>query len=219
MKINDNVIKSYLKNVFFINGTACSGKSTICKMLAEEFQMIHCEENFQLDKFLKIATPEEFPNLCYLKTMNSWEEFVSRKPREYSQWLRDTADEMVSFELIEILSLPKDRLVIVDTNIPPEFLVKLCGYHNVAFLLSDEQMAIEGFFKREDHEKQFLLRIINDTPNPDITLKNFLEGIKLANGSDVHNRFINSGFKCFFRDESTDINIRYKEIKEHFQLK
>lgn len=45
MKIENNIIKHYLKNCYFITGTAYAGKSTMCKMLAEKYDMVHCEGN------------------------------------------------------------------------------------------------------------------------------------------------------------------------------
>ena len=35
MKIENNILKYYLKNVYFITGTAFAGKSTMVNMLAE----------------------------------------------------------------------------------------------------------------------------------------------------------------------------------------
>lgn len=35
MKIANNILKYYLRNVYFITGTAYAGKSTTVKMLAE----------------------------------------------------------------------------------------------------------------------------------------------------------------------------------------
>ena len=53
MKIENNVLKHYLKNVYFITGTAYAGKSTMCKMLAERYDMLLCGE-----KVGSIATEE-----------------------------------------------------------------------------------------------------------------------------------------------------------------
>lgn len=35
MEIADNILKHYLRNCYFINGTAYAGKSTMCALLAE----------------------------------------------------------------------------------------------------------------------------------------------------------------------------------------
>ena len=68
MQINNQFIKHYLKNAMFINGTSYAGKSTMVKMLADKYDLIHCGENY--DCMPKgIATPETHPNLCYFQTM------------------------------------------------------------------------------------------------------------------------------------------------------
>lgn len=37
MIFQDNVIKEYLKNVYFITGTPCGGKTTVSRVLAEKY--------------------------------------------------------------------------------------------------------------------------------------------------------------------------------------
>jgi dephospho-CoA kinase len=45
LKIENNILKHYLKNAYFITGTAYAGKSTTVKLLAEKYDMICCGEN------------------------------------------------------------------------------------------------------------------------------------------------------------------------------
>ena len=122
MLISDNILKYYLRNCYFINGTAYAGKSTMCAMLAERFDMIHCEENYNLDTILSVAAPEVQPNLCYMNTKPSWQHFVSRTPEEYEAWVDGNTQEMAEFEVAELIRLSSDKKVIVDTNIPCETL-------------------------------------------------------------------------------------------------
>ena len=49
MKIENNILKHYLKNVYFITGTAYAGKSTTVKMLADRYDMIFCGELNQVN--------------------------------------------------------------------------------------------------------------------------------------------------------------------------
>ena len=46
MKIDNRIIKHYLKNVMFITGTAYAGKSTMAALLAERYGLVECGENF-----------------------------------------------------------------------------------------------------------------------------------------------------------------------------
>lgn len=43
-------------NAYFIIGTACAGKSTMIRMLAEKYSGVLCEENDQ-DRFLNFGFP------------------------------------------------------------------------------------------------------------------------------------------------------------------
>ncbi len=54
MNIKNNVIKNYLSNVYFINGTAYAGKSTMCKLLSNKYDLIHCKENYNSERIFKI---------------------------------------------------------------------------------------------------------------------------------------------------------------------
>lgn len=84
IEIESNILRNLFRNVYFINGTAYAGKSTMVRMLAEKYDGICCGENYHME-FLNLADPAHQPNLCYMQTMSSWQEFVSRTPEEYDR--------------------------------------------------------------------------------------------------------------------------------------
>lgn len=149
MEIANNILKHYLKNCYFINGTAYAGKSTMCKMLAERYGMVHCKENYNMDVIHAVSTQAQQPNLSYFERMRSWQEFVSRTPEEYERWICGTAREVSGFEVAELICLSANRKVIVDTNIPADILMEISDYHRVAVMLSPQSMSVERFFDRE----------------------------------------------------------------------
>ena len=120
MKIENNILKYYLKNVYFITGTAYAGKSTTVKMLADRYGMIFCGENYHSKVSDIVATPDAQPDICFMKTLTDWKEFVTRAPEEYERWIYGTAREAAEFEVAELISISQNRRVIVDTNIPVE---------------------------------------------------------------------------------------------------
>ena len=67
------------KNVYFINGTAYAGKSTMVKLLAEACGGIACQENYH-DALLGQLSRDEFPCLTYSQDLKDWREFVWRSP-------------------------------------------------------------------------------------------------------------------------------------------
>ncbi len=201
MNISNNILKAYLKNCYFINGTAYAGKSTACALLAERYGMLHCGENYNLENILAIAAPEQQPNVCYMNTMPSWEHFVSRTPDEYETWIDGNNCELAEFEVAELIRLSADRKVIVDTNIPCELLWQISDYDHVAIMLSPQAMSVERFFDREDPEKQFLLEVIRNCPDPQAVLTNFKACLARINSPERYAAFADSGFFTLVRTD------------------
>ena len=70
MHIENNILKHYLRNCYFITGTAYAGKSTMCAMLAEKYDMVHYSENYGIHEMRAVADPVLQPNLCYTQQMH-----------------------------------------------------------------------------------------------------------------------------------------------------
>lgn len=109
MKIENNILKHYLKNVYFITGTAYAGKSTTVKMLAERYDMIFCGENYHIAVSDIVATPDVQPDLCYRKNLTDWKDFVTRSPEEYERWIYSSGKEGAEFEVAELISISKNN--------------------------------------------------------------------------------------------------------------
>lgn len=201
MKIANNILKYYLRNVYFITGTAYAGKSTTVKMLAERYDMICCEENFHSAVSDVVASPEGQSNIHYLNTLTDWKQFVTRSPEEYANWAAGVAREAAEFEVAVLLSLPKDRKAIVDTNIPLGTLKEISDHRHVAVMLSPQSMSVERFFERGDAEKQFLLKTIESCEDPEAVLENFRRGLVLVNSREAYEEFAGSGFFTLVRGE------------------
>jgi len=220
MKIENNILKHYLRNVYFITGTAYAGKSTTVKMLADRYDMIFCGENFHSAVSDIVATPDAQPDICFMKSLTDWKEFVTRTPEEYARWMYSTGREAAEFEVAELIAISQDRKVIVDTNIPVDILKEISDYHHVAVMLSPQSMSVERFFDRSDPEKQFLLRVIESCEEPERVMENYRRGLALINSKENYDTYANSGFFTVVRQES-DADTREEvcdAIAKHFGL-
>ena len=220
MKIENNILKHYLKNVYFITGTAYAGKSTTVKMLTEQYDMVFCGENYHSAVSDVVATPNMQPDICYTKNLTDWKDFVTRTPEEYERWIYSTGKEAAEFEVAELISISRDKKVIVDTNIPVEILREISDYNHVVVMLSPQSMSVERFFDRSDPEKQFLLNVIESCDDSEIVMENYRRGLALINSQKHYDEYANSGFFTVVRQD-TEHDTR-KEVCEiiakHFGL-
>ena len=199
MNIANNILKHYLKNVYFITGTAYAGKSTAVKMLSERYHMIFCGENYHSAVSDIVATPDLQPDISYLNQLTDWKDFVTRSPEEYERWIYSTAKEAAEFEVAQLLSLPRDQKVIVDTNISLDVLKEISDYQHVAVMLSPQSMSVDRFFDRSDPDKQFLLNVIESCDDPQAVMENYRQGLMLINSRRHYDEYANSGFFTLVR--------------------
>ena len=220
MKIENYILKHYLKNVYFITGTAYAGKSTMVKMLSEKYDMIFCGENYHCEITNEVADSEIHPDLCYMKTMKDWKEFVTRRPEEYERWIFGVGREAAEFEVAELIAISRDKKVIVDTNIPIDVLREISDYNHVVVMLAPQSMSVDRFFDRSDPEKQFLLSVIDSCEDSEAVMKNYREGLVRINSREHYDELANSGFYTIVReDDGQDTREEVCEkIAKHFGL-
>ena len=221
MKIENNVLKHYLKNVYFITGTSYAGKSTAVHLLAEQYGLIECGENYHMAVSEAVATPQTHPDLCYNKSLTDWRDFVTRTPEEYERWMYAVGREAAEFEVAALIALAQKGKVIVDTNIPVDLLHEISDYSHVAVMLSPQSMSVERFFDRSDPDKQFLLHVIDSCEDPKAVMENYRAGLARINNREHYEEYANSGFFTLVRsDPDTDTRQAVCDtLAKHFGLR
>ena len=204
MKIANNILKHYLKNVYFITGTAYAGKSTAVKMLAERYGMVSCGENYHMAVSECVATPETHPDLCYNRELTDWRHFVMRSPEEYERWIYAVGREAAEFEVAELIAISQTQKVIVDTNIPIDLLREISDYDHVAVMLSPSSMSVDRFFDRDDPDKQFLLNVIDSCDDPAGVMENYRKGLARINSQEHYDEYAGSGFFTVVRENAEE---------------
>ena len=206
------------EDVYFINGTAYAGKSTMVKELAKKHGGIACEENYH-DRLLPELDKGEFPALCYTRDLEDWHDFIRRSPEEYERWFDDVSKECEILELQILEELNKqNKPIFVDTNISLETLKKISDHEHVLIMLTDPKISVNRFFERPDREKQFLYRLIMEEPDPEKAMENYRQGLLRINSKERYDRFLHSGFKVIQRDDNRTIEETLALVENAFGL-
>ena len=208
------------ENVYFINGTAYAGKSTMVKLLAEKYDGIVCEENYQ-DRLLENLDAKEFPNLTYTRDLQDWGEFVRRTPDEYEAWVNGVTKEctVLEIEILKDLVSRTKKKIFVDTNISVEILHEISDENHVLIMLADPNISVQRFFERPDKEKQFLYQLLLKEEDTDKAMENFRECLKRVNSKEIYNHFLNSGFNVIIRDDKRTIEETLALVEKSFKMK
>ena len=189
------------ENVYFINGTAYAGKSTLVKALAAKYQGIACEENYH-NALLPGLDKAQFPCLAYTRDLQDWHDFIRRTPEEYAAWVEGVTKECERLELEMLPALcAQGRPVFVDTNISIETLKRISDQRHVLIMLADPEISVRLFFNRPDREKQFLYRLLLEEPQPQRALENFRRCLARINSQENYQAFLHAGFPVLLRDE------------------
>lgn len=191
-----------LDRVYFINGTAYAGKSTMVRLLSEKYDGIACEENYH-DRLVAELSKEEFPCLTYMRDLKDWSDFIRRTPDEYEAWFDGCTIECAILELriLEELTKNQDKMIFVDTNLPLKLLKLISDEQHVVIMLADPGVSVSRFFDRPDREKQFLYSLLQKEPDPSAAMENFRQCMSRINSPERYNTFKNSGFSVILRDE------------------
>jgi hypothetical protein len=113
-----------------------------------------------------------------------------------------TGREAAGFEIAELISLSRDKKVIVDTNIPLDILKEISDYNHVAVMLSPQSMSVERFFDRSDPEKRFLLGVIDSCEDPEAVMENYRRGLARINSREHYDEYAHSGFFTVVREDN-----------------
>lgn len=168
---------------------------------------------------MHLIDPVHQPNLSYFDTMSGWEEFLSRTPEAYDDWVVGVAREAAELELLLLIRYAQeDRPVFVDTNIPVDLLRQIAPEGHVLVMLSPQSMSVERFFDREDPEKQFLLRKLREMPDPEAAMANFRACLIRINSREHYDEMANSGFPLHLRTETTTLDEALADAERVFGL-
>lgn len=211
MIIQNNVLKEFLKNVYFITGMPCGGKTTISRALAKKHGFMVFDIDEQFGRHQQMSNPELQPSMN--KKFRNADEFFGRSVEEYKQWLINNTREQLDFVILDLIRLSQDQIIICDCHLTLEQAKELTDVQRVAFLLRDPSNIIDDYCNRKDH--QDFNNYINSCKNVENAKRTCNETLKELNETYYYD-IKNSQYFWIERNEDSTIEKTVNAVEKHF---
>lgn len=221
MNIAENILKHNLRNVYFLNGTALAGKTTMAEALSKKYGFYHFNDNWHEERFevyRSICNEKYQPQSTKKKETTDWEAYFSRSVEEFMADNGDYGeyDEYIEFMIVELIKLSQDKKVIADVGIPLKLLTEISDYDRIACLLASPKLVTcENYGKREDH-REFLECIMSlKEPKKKIAVQDELFRI---NVEKTYNDVRKYNLFNIVRTKESTVENTLKMLEMHFKL-
>lgn len=213
MQIKNNIIKEYLKNVYFVTGTPCGGKTTISRALAEKYEMPVYDVDAEFAKHQSMANCKDQPAMC--KQFSSADDFLLRPYKEYAKWLQDNTREQLDFIILDLIRLSQKQKIICDLHLTIEEANEITDSDHIVFLLKKPENIVEGYCNRADHDdfKQF----VNQASDLEKAKENVDRTLKYLN-MEKYEEIRKSAYFWIERDESSTVEAVMHQVEVHFRF-
>ncbi len=163
MHFQDNVLKEYLKNVYFITGTPCGGKTTISRALGQKYGLMVYDADQEFSRHQQLSDPIHQPAMN--RKFRNADEFFGRTVEDYSKWLTDNTREQLDYILMDLIQRAQDQPVLCDLHLTVDEADRLTEADRIVFLIKDPENIISDYCDRPDHDG--FNRFINSASNPE----------------------------------------------------
>ena len=211
MIFQDNVIKEYLKNVYFITGTPCGGKTTISRELAKRHNLLVYDIDEQFAKHQKMSDAAFQPSMN--KVFKDADAFFGRTVEEYKKWLIENTREQLDFVLLDLVRLSQNQIVLCDCHLTMEQAEQLTDASRIVFLIKDPSNIVDDYCNRPDH--QDFNNFINSASEPEKAKSVCNETLKSLN-ENHYNAVKSSNYYWVERTPQSTVEETVRKVERHF---
>ena len=211
MIFQDNIIKEYLKNVYFITGTPCGGKTTISRALGKKYNIpvYDVDEKFPIHQ--QISDKEFQPSMN--QKFKDADEFFGRSVEEYRNWLIHNTREQLDFVLLDLIRLSQNDIVLCDCHLTVEEAERITEPSKIVFMVKEPNDLVDDYCNRPDHQGfSDFIHSATDFEKAKATCNETLRTLNEKRYNDIKN----SNYFWLERDNHRSIEETIKLVEQHF---
>jgi hypothetical protein len=206
------------KNIFWIIGGSCTGKSTVCKALAGKYNLfLYDMDQYIFDKYQSRYTKELHPaNTAWFTAENSMDWVLSFPTWEAENEFYEAANiEYFHLFAEDMKQQEGDRPILVDGGITnPAALAKVLPVQQILCLKISDRLSTEIW---ESETRSGMREMVFQLPNPDAKWRKFLQTNQLMN-QQIAKECKESGIEIFFREENHSLDKVVNTTSDFFKF-
>ena len=202
------------RNIYFLLGCPCSGKTTVGKMLAEKYNMYYFSGDDRRFDYYKLAEKEKHPFMT-----KDGSGFWEWSPEEMVAWEKGVISEQTPYILDDLNELSKcNPSVLFDGMLDLDIVSKAVQPDRVLYLSVGRAVCEREFFERDDH--RVMVENIMNTPGIDEAEKQ--RRIELRRQAAIGAFYEDAesfGITVFMREDTKNADEMAEKAAEHFGLR
>ncbi len=213
MIFQDNILKEYLKNVYFITGTPCGGKTTISRELAKRHQFIVYDIDEQFPMHQQMSDPKFQPAMN--QSFKDADEFFGRTVEEYRAWLIQNTREQLDFVLLDLIRLSQNQIVVCDCHLTMEQAEHFTEPSRIVFLIKEPSDLVEDYCNRPDHQDfSDFIHSASDVAKAKAVCSETLRSLNCKSYEDIKK----SPYFWLERTENSTVEDTLQKVEKHFDI-
>lgn len=207
------MIKNQSREMYWIGGSPCSGKSTIAGLLTDKYDFDYYNCDAAYHDHLKRCRPEDHPIMTKLKDLSLDDIFSRPVDQQVKETIKFYQEEF-EFILEDITSIPSSKPILIEgAALLPEVVspIHQTKNHGV-WIIPTAKFQVEQYSKRD-----WLQTILKECRNPKQAFENWMNR-DIAFAQNINKDAQDKGLKLIVVDGSTIVEENLAVVEEHFQL-
>ena len=202
-----------MKKIYFVGGSPCAGKSTICEIIAKKYNLYYFKVDDYLDDYMKNAALNH-KSLCKKNLSMTAEEIWMRNPVIQKDEELVIYKEIFSSVIKDVKKINCDMDIITEGCAYIPKLLKKLGVANNRYLaiIPTKEFQILQYKKR-----QYVPNMLKGCSDKTKAFQNWMERDFLFS-KEIESQCNNENFKVIINDGTIDLDNMVNEIVTHFEI-
>ncbi len=206
--------KETIKNIYFVGGSPCAGKSTICEIISQKYDLYYFKVDDYLDDYMKLAV-ERKELLCTKNMQMSQEEIWMRDPLIQTKEEFGIYEEIFPNILDDLKKIKNDKAIITEGCAYVPNLIKQLGIPNSKYIaiVPTKEFQVSHYEKRN-----YVPLMLKECSDKEKAFQNWMERDSLF-AKEVARQCKDNDCKLIVNDGTIDVNDLVAEVVKHFEIK